>query len=319
MKTTKWLKPLLHLLVVGLILWFVWATLVKAVEGLDDYDWSTFSPWWPAWMLLAAVLYAVGLLPMGWFWYRGLQALGQQPRLGETLRAFYIGHIGKYVPGKALVVVLRAGLLRSDRVDTRVAAASVFLETLTMMAVGASLAAAAIAIWFREHQGLMLLAVGLMFAAGLPTVPPIFRRLVLLTGAAKKDPRIHEHLNGLTARLMIFGWISVAGGWLLLSLSLWAVLQAMGLAELNPLPAMPVYVGAVALGMVAGFLSLIPGGVFVRDAIMAEILLPWLQKQGDLASPETAALAAAVLLRLVWLVTEAVLSVMLYFLGPKPR
>ena len=36
-----------------------------------------------------------------------------------------------------MVIVLRTGLIRSQRVDTRLAVASVFLETLTMMAVGA--------------------------------------------------------------------------------------------------------------------------------------------------------------------------------------
>jgi len=48
----------------------------------------------------------------------------------------------KYVPGKALVVILRAGLIRSRRVNAVVAAISVFYETLTMMAVGSFLAGA---------------------------------------------------------------------------------------------------------------------------------------------------------------------------------
>ena len=59
----------------------------------------------------------------------------------ETTRAYYVGHLGKYVPGKALVVIIRTGLISGPRVDTTVAAVSIFIETLTMMAVGAFLAA----------------------------------------------------------------------------------------------------------------------------------------------------------------------------------
>ena len=60
------------------------------------------------------------MLPMWWFWYRTLQAFGQAPEGLSSLRAFFIGHLGKYVPGKAMVVVLRTALVRGARVDTEV-------------------------------------------------------------------------------------------------------------------------------------------------------------------------------------------------------
>ena len=43
---------------------------------------------------------------------RTLRVLGQSVSLPLALRAYYIGQLGKYVPGKALVVILRAGLVR---------------------------------------------------------------------------------------------------------------------------------------------------------------------------------------------------------------
>ena len=83
-----------------------------ALAGQGEYSWD-FDP---GWLGLAGVLYLLGLLPAGLFWHRVLLVLGQDARLGETLRAYYIGHLGKYVPGKAMVVVIRAGLIRSHRV-----------------------------------------------------------------------------------------------------------------------------------------------------------------------------------------------------------
>jgi hypothetical protein len=86
------------------------------------------------------------------FWHRVLRGLGQDAGLGETLRAYFIGHLGKYVPGKALVVILRAGLIRSHRVDPLVAGTSVFVETLTLMGVGGVLSAIIIPFWYPDSR-----------------------------------------------------------------------------------------------------------------------------------------------------------------------
>jgi hypothetical protein len=87
----------------------IWHTVGKAIDDLQarGFDFAQIRPWW---LVAAGLVYLIGLLPCWWFWHRTLQAMGQQPRCRETLRAFYIGHLGKYVPGKALVVVLRTDL-----------------------------------------------------------------------------------------------------------------------------------------------------------------------------------------------------------------
>ncbi len=74
----------------------------------------------------------------------------------NTLRAYYIGHLGKYVPGKAMVVILRTVMVRGHRVDAAVAAVSVFFETLTMMAVGAFMAAGILAVRLRKERDVVL-------------------------------------------------------------------------------------------------------------------------------------------------------------------
>ncbi len=144
-------------------------------------------------------LYIAALFPAAVFWFVALRSLGQHPGFGETVRAYYIGHLGKYVPGKAMVVVLRAGLIGSHRVNVGVAAASVFLETLTWLAVGSFFAAMYLAFQFRGHVLYVLLAVGMMLLAGLPTLPPVFRRLARLARVGRSDPSIQEKLGRLDA------------------------------------------------------------------------------------------------------------------------
>jgi uncharacterized membrane protein YbhN (UPF0104 family) len=299
----RWLMTGLKLLIVLAVLLGVRHTITGALAQLDQYPWR-FDPWW---LLLAGVLYLVGLLPAGLFWHRVLLVLGQDARVGETLRAYYVGHLGKYVPGKAMVVVIRAGLIRSHRVDTGVAAVSVFFETLTMMAVGALIAAAILAAAFRGHTLLFSVAVGLMVLAGLPTLPPIFKRLVRLIGVGKANPSTAKRLDNLGYGTLLLGWVSMSIVWIVLGLSLWAVLRATGGADAGPIGQLHRYIAGVSLAMVAGFLSLVPGGAVVREAVLAELMVPQLGS--------VIALLSAVLLRLVWLLSELAISGILYSWG----
>jgi uncharacterized membrane protein YbhN (UPF0104 family) len=292
------------LLVVALVIWFVRGTLVEAWRQLGEHRWS-LAPWW---LVASGALYLGGLLPAGVFWWRVLRVCGQDAKLGETLRAYYIGHLGKYVPGKAMVVVLRAGLIHGQRVNPGVAAASVFTETLTMMAVGACLAAAILAARLRDERALFWGAVGLAVISLVPTLPPVFRRLARLAGVGRSQPEIREKLSRLGYTTLLWGWVSMGLVWSLLALSLWAAVRALGVEAVGrPFEHFTGYLAAVSLAMVAGFLSLIPGGLGVRDVILLRLMLRLLPLDAAQAA------LASVLLRLVWLVSELAISGILYF------
>ncbi len=282
------------------VVWFIRRTIADAWSQLHERPWHCDFRW----LLLSGLLYLAGTLMCGLFWHRALCILGQPVRLGDALRAYFVGHLGKYVPGKAMVVVLRTGLVHGDGVDTSLAAVSVFFETLTMMAVGALMSAAIMAVWFRHHGLLFGVALATVVAAGLPTLPPVFRRLVRLVGVGRATPTVAEKLSRLDYRTMFLGWLLTGFGWVLLGASFWAVLRALGAAGPNPFVQLPLHTAAVALGTVAGFVSLVPGGAVVREAVVTELTAPYL---GD-----AAALVGAVLLRLVWLVAELGISGILY-------
>ncbi len=309
----RWLIRIVKLLVLALVVWAVRRTLIDAWNQLDQHRWHVE----PVWLAASAALYLLGLFPAALFWYRTLRVLGQQARLRDAIRAYYIGHLGKYVPGKAMVVVLRAGLIRGERVNTGVAAASVFVETLTMMAVGSFLAAAILAVGFREEGWIVAGAVGLMLVSGLPTIPPIFRRLARLAGVGK-DPAVAAKLERLGPATLVLGWAAMTFGWCLMGLSYWAVLRAMAIPGLDPVAQLPRYVAAVSLAMVAGFLLLVlPGGVGVREAALVKLIIPYLAQRVPHA--ELAAWASAALLRIVWLLSELGISGILYILGVVDR
>ena len=287
-------------MIVVLVVWFIRRTLVDAWVQLGEHQWRFHF----GWLAVSGCLYLLGTLPCGIFWHRTLLALGQPVSLPRALRAYYIGHLGKYVPGKAMVVILRTGLVRGQGVDTALAAACVFFETLTMMAVGAFLSAAIVAVWFHEQAILFWSALAMMAVAGLPTLPPVFRRLVRFVGVGRTNPQIAEKLAKLDYGTMLGGWFLTAIGWAILGLSFWAALRAVNAADSNPFSQLHLYTAAVTMATVAGFVSFVPGGAVVREAVLTELMVPYL---GD-----AVAVVSAILLRLTGLVAELVISGILY-------
>ena len=301
----KWLITALKLLVLVLVAWFVRDTLVKAWRQIGEQNWH----WQPFWLVSSGAIYLVGLLPAAMYWRHVLTVLGQDARWSDTLRAYYIGHLGKYVPGKAMVVILRTMMVRGHRVDTAVAAVSVFFETLTMMAVGAFLAAGILAMRLREERFLFWGAIGLMIVSGLPVLPPVFRFLARLAGVGKSDPAAAAALSRLGWSTLLAGWICMALVWVLMGVSLWSVFRAMGVNNISFIEYGPEFVAVVSLSMVAGFLSFIPAGLGVRDLILVELLVKIFTPVG---LSNAVATVGSGLLRLIWLVSELIISGILY-------
>ena len=293
----------------ALVVYGIWHTLADAQEQFAAHkvNWTSLSI---GWLLVAGLAYLAGMLPCWWFWHRVLHAMGARPRHRETLPAFYIGHLGKYFPGKALVVVIRTALIRGPRVDTLVATISVFVETLTMMAVGA-LVAAGLLLTTTADTWLFWLALALFCLAGIPTLPPVFRQVVRVISVRRGYEHVAQVVNALRLPLLASGWITIAGGWFLMGLSLWAVLQSMTAAtempqavDLEPAQVLVLLTATVGLALVAGFLSLLPGGIGVRELVVTTLLVP--------VYGELAAILSAVLMRITWLLAELIASGLLY-------
>ena len=307
----------LRIVALVVVCWGVSGSVRKGVTELARHEWHVE----PTWLLASGALYAIGLMPMAWFWHRTLIALKSPPPVTPTMRAYFLGHVAKYVPGKAMTVILRVAAVRKWVPSMRIALTSIVLETLTMMAVGALLAAVISAFVLRLEPYVSLIALAMACVAGAPTLPPIARSLARL-GVARDKRReaqaqevqgtpppisnvdISDNLQGINYGLLLIGWFAATICWLLLALSLWATLRAIGVDTISPLNDLPRLIAAVAFAVVAGFLSQLPAGLGVRDALMKQLVVP--------VCGDANALIAAVLMRLVWLVSEVVVCGILY-------
>jgi uncharacterized membrane protein YbhN (UPF0104 family) len=321
----KWLFAAVKLLVFGLLVWFMRDMLTKAVADLRKHPWQVR----PAWLVLAGVCYFVGLMPVPIFWNRLMRSAGQDVGLFETIRAWWISQIFKYIPGKAMVLIVRTGMLRSPKVETAVVGASVFVETLTMMAVG-SFVSFVILLTVNWHELGALLgsvtswstfleifanraflttfaALGMFVGMGLPTWPPIMRFAIKVLRLGRLNPSAAQKISHVSHSVLVVGWLTIAVGWCIQGIGLWATLRSLGVSV--SLIDLPINTAAVAMSTVAGFVSLIPGGAGIREVVQTELTV----KQYG----EGMALIAAVFLRIVMLVAELVISSILYLLGPR--
>ncbi|MDB4778127.1 flippase-like domain-containing protein [bacterium] len=257
----------------------------------SEIDWSK--------LMLAAGIY-LGSMTLSWiFWHRILLALGQRPRKLKSLGAFFVSQLGKYVPGKALVVVLRTDLVQDEKVKVAPAAASVFIETLTWLFVGAMIASLLLVFQFENFQGLQIAALAMMLVAGFLTWPPVFNRIASKISKAKTSGVTYS-VDFIT---MATGWALLTVGWCLNGASLLMVIESLPGTEVQ-LGHFPVVLAAVTLASVGGFVSLLPGGLGVRELVM----IPLLGSEFGTAI----AVITVILVRFVWLTAEFVSSGIIY-------
>jgi len=268
-------------------------------------------------LILAGLLYLIAHTLWATFWVQLLHNQGANVPWTVGLRAYFVSQLGKYVPGKAWVIVLRVAMLRHLAPSKSMLVLTGLYETLTSMAAGAVVAALLVP-WLAgvsEHlsgRQWMLLPLAAM-PLGMRLVHRIARRV-----GRKYNPGTMMPL--LPFGLMLRGMLQAAVGWVCLGLSLWLTLIAL----------VPDYseftrdglirsVGINAIAYVLGFIVLIaPGGVGVREYFLAKLLTVELATYWFTGEPVGLAVVATLVLRLVWTVSELIAMGLLAWLVRVP-
>jgi glycosyltransferase 2 family protein len=338
----RWLMSGIKFGIIALLIWGGWGIFRTAYETIQrekvDYE-----SWHWGLIALAMVVYLFGQVPAALYWYVTLRDQHQQPPFWVALRAHLIGHLGKYVPGKALVVIIRAALVRGPHVQTGPTVAAIFYETFVGMAAGSLLAL--IVLWpladwtllkfswqfFKfdtleklpagADPRLTILALGLLCATGLPSIPAVFRLLIqklkAVKSAATRSAELEANPTTHAPRPFHMPWSHLVGGllghsfgWILQGASLWATIRGLGY-DLDLWSNLPLLSACAALAIVAGFVSLIPGGALVRELIFMLILGPLVGHNAVLQ------VIVPCFLRIEWLIAELIMAGILYVIPVK--
>jgi len=293
------------------------------------------------WLVLSGLLYLLGLSLSALYWNRLLGHLGARPPLAAALRAYYIGHLGKYLPGKAWAVLLRTNLVRGYGVSAGLAALTSFYEVLTTMAAGVLVAAVLFAVLGADagaglnadtlrqllcleqpaEGGLqrpvvVLLSLLLFVAIVVPLQPAVFNRLAHRLSLPFRE-RDAAELPRIRFAYLLEGLAFTAVGWLLLGASFAAALRGV-VGDSWPLldvrtARLPAIMG---LSYVIGFVVLIaPGGLGVREFLLTLLLTPELVgvEGMDQEQARGTVVLAVLVLRLVWTAAELLAALVCRF------
>lgn len=264
----------------------------------------------PTWIAFGGLFYLAGLAAFGVFFGKVMIASQSPISRYSAIRAYLISHLGKYVPGKAMVVITRVGLSTPYGARPATAALATFYETLVMMTGGSLIAAAGFALGgtARPLPTLPILLSLLLAVAFLITVEP--RAFPWITRMVTSPfPSIGtEAMPKLSHRLLVEGLLWSFLGWTLLGFSMIAV--AKGVApEGVETRFWPLVIASVALATVAGFVvALLPAGFGVREGVLISTLAP--------AIGNDSSVVAALALRLTWVLAEAAAAAVLSMIRP---
>ncbi len=212
------------------------------------------------WIALAALLAAAGMTAIAVPWRRALELLGAELPQVEVVARYYVGEIGKYVPGGIWTVVGRAELARRAGVGRIAAYSSVALSLAALyLAAMFVVVAGAPAIVGGGEPGrylwvLVLLPVGVVG---------------LHDAVLERARRVGERLLGRSIDTPIPAWgdsltlvVRYLPAWLGIGTATWAIARGLG-QDVSWLDVAP----AAVLSWIVGFVLVpVPGGVGVREA-----------------------------------------------------
>ncbi len=246
----------------------------------------------PALLLVAFVLGGLGMLSIALAWYTAIRVLGGSLRLLPTLRGYFVGQLGKYLPGGVWAIMGRGEWARSGGVAGAIAYSSVFLSIGSVYLAAVLLAATLVPVTGMfgaggdARYGFVLLLLPLGFALLHPRV--VNAALRALRRATGRDLSVPVPRWGVSSAVVL----QQLPSWMLIGLATYLVAVAFGEAG-----AVLNVVAATAISWVVGFVVLpVPGGIGVRESAFVALATS--------LSPGIAA-TVAVVARLVFIAVDA--------------
>jgi uncharacterized membrane protein YbhN (UPF0104 family) len=251
-------------------------------------------------LLLAAALCALAPVLTVLGWRRILADLGSPLHLAPAGGIFFVGQLGKYLPGSVWSIVAQAEMGARLHIPRR-RSAVVGLITMGLAAIcGLAVGLPALPLLFNRDDSravawAMLLALPLF---ALMLWPPLLNwGIALGLRVLHREPLEHS----LSGRAVVYTAVCFIGAWLASGTHAWVLVQAVGGSTVGPAHLALVSVCGFALASsLAMFTVVLPAGVGAREGLMVLLLAP-------VTSP-SAATAVVVLSRFLTVMADVVFA-----------
>jgi uncharacterized membrane protein YbhN (UPF0104 family) len=220
----------------------------------------------PAWLVAGFACAAFAMVSVALPWRAALALVGATVDRTATMASYFVGEVGKYVPGGIWPVVGRAELVRRGGVSRAPSYASVALSLGALYLAGMLVVALLVPVRFVGDRGAGALWVLVLLPVGVLALHP--RPLGWALAVA-------ERAAGRTLSVRVPPWFASLGllvryvpSWLLVGTATWCVARAFD-SNVGWMAVAP----AAVLSWVVGFVALpVPGGVGVREAVFVALV-----------------------------------------------
>ena len=232
---------------------------------------------------LLAIVYRL-VNPVGWALV--LRGFGYQVNPVAATRVWLHAESRRWLPGGIWGYASRAVASKEIGVSKTVASASMFVELLITIAAAGVVAVVGVVLHWDQlsstvQQLLIDKGFGVYQIAGL-----VGATLILASVTYILRTKLKNKITGLTAKASALRGIQIQFGPMTVSLGYFIVMACLnGLVNLTLVQAMdatvsvPVFamIAGTAVAWIIGFLAFFsPGGILVREATLAALLLPWM-------------------------------------------
>jgi glycosyltransferase 2 family protein len=230
-------------------------------------------------LFVGALLYTAAMSCFAAYWRQAAISVGGRPGSLEVQRAYFASQLGKYIPGKAWVILIRCAL-----------------ALVALLAAG------------NARPVMLALATGLTAGLVFAVLPPVFGRLATWTA------RSFQKADSIPIATITYAtWFQAfrycIPGWMGVGLSLVSIAGSLGISMFS-FAGFLLACGGIALAIVGGFAVLIvPAGLGVREWVMMQTL-------GPSVGISNAALIA-ILARITHVSAELFVAGCLYLLGKR--
>ncbi len=257
-------------------------------------------------ILCAIGTYIIYCLILVQFWRFILGKLELYLGYMASLRIWISSMMIRYMPvGKGWSILGRVWLSKKEGLPKPQVLASIYLETVTAVIAGFLLAVimggfiGSDKLWFYK-PGYILISVGLMLILLQPNI--LFKLMSRLLKLLKREPVDIKISSGDLWQITGFFLIN----WFLMGFIVYLIIRS--LYPIN-IRLIPLVTGIYAMAWVLGFLVIIiPGGLGVREGVIAYLLSFYI--------PLPLASLAAVLSRLVFIISELILFLVVWGISP---
>ncbi|GAB6900998.1 hypothetical protein JCM9957A_40880 [Kineosporia succinea] len=264
----RWFRVGFGVLLVALA---VWAVLSRREEVADAVGQLS-----PGWLALAVVATMVNVGLAGMVWLTILSSLGSPLPLQVAARIFFVGQLGKYLPGSVWPVVVQAELGRDYHVPRRRTATATVVSML--LSVLSALLVVLIAVPFAPEALPDGFGWAVLLVVPLAVVlhPAVMGRLVDRALRIVTREGLPERTSG---RGTLIATLWAMGSWAGAGLQVWALSIPLG-ADANVSTAL-LLIGGYALAWAVGFVVVLaPAGAGAREVALAAVLSTVLDDHG---------------------------------------